>query len=288
MTDFFKELEKNPATKRFFENLHYHFMEQPNEVSLETFAFCNAACTFCPYPVLERKGDKMPTELIDKVIAEMATFRKPFFFSPFKVNEPLLDKRLQGICERVIKLTKGIIRIFTNGAPLTQKHIDWIADLKRVEHLWISLNSHIPEKYEELMALPFEKTAMRLDNLHEQEFPHKVVLSTVGHPNEPFRQYCYDRWPRFESVAIQRSEWLGYTDSQVGTVPETPCSRWFELSIMSSGVVSLCCMDGEGQFPIGDINTQTLLEVYNNPDWKQRRQELLSRKNYSVCETCTY
>lgn len=272
----------------FFEERLATYLDQPAEISLETMSLCNAACTFCPYPTLDRKGEKMPDELIDRLIGEMGEFEIPFFFSPFKVNEPLLDNRLHDICKRVTDTTKANLRIFTNGAPLTQKKIDQIASLDRVYHLWVSLNDFRPKKYEELMGIPFKRTAERLDNLHEQDFPHPVVLSTVGFPNEPFRRYCFDRWPNFESVAIQRSSWLGYTHSQVEEVPDTPCSRWFELSIMSSGVTSLCCMDGEGQFPIGDLREQTLLEVYNSPHWRERREGLLSRREVDVCKTCTY
>ncbi len=274
------------------ENLYKHYLDQPNEISLETIALCNAACTFCPYPTITRKGEKMSDALIDKVISEMGEFRTPFMFSPFKVNEPLLDKRLFDICKRVADETLAAIRIFTNGAALTKKNIGKIADLYKIRHLWVSLNEHRPKEYQALMDMPFERTARNLDNLHDAvglgDFPHQVVLSTVGWPNEPFREYCYERWPIFECYAIQKSGWLGYTDPQIDVIPDEPCSRWFELSIISSGVVSLCCMDGEAQFPIGDINKQTLLEVYNAPAWRERREKLLSRREVDVCKTCTY
>jgi hypothetical protein len=35
-------------------------MDFPTEVTIETQAICNAACTFCTYPTMERKGNKMP------------------------------------------------------------------------------------------------------------------------------------------------------------------------------------------------------------------------------------
>jgi hypothetical protein len=270
------------------EKLREHYLDQPCEVSLETYAKCNAACTFCPYPTLERIGEKMSDALIDRLIDEMSGWEVPFYFSPFKVNEPLLDKRLFWVCRQVEDKTKALLRIFTNGSPLTQKRIDEIADLERVAHLWISLNEHRPDEYEALMGIKFDVTAKRLDNLHEQDFPHPVVLSTVGFPNEDFRRYCFDRWPKFESTAIQRSEWLGYTDSQVDVVPDTPCGRWFELSIMATGKVALCCMDGEGEFAIGDVNERTMLEVYNAPHWRERRENLLSRHDIHPCNTCTY
>lgn len=263
------------------------YLDQPREVSIETLALCNAACTFCPYPTLSRKGQRMSDELLDKLIREMSEWTLPFHFAPFKVNEPLLDKRFIDICRRVERETLAHFRIFTNGAALTSRRIAEIASLGRVTHLWVSLNSHIPEEYEALMSMPFERTAKRLDELHKG-FPHPVVLSAVGSPNEAFRAYCGDRWPRFGCFVIEKSSWLGFTEAQRMTVPDTSCSRWLELSITSSGVVSLCCMDGEGQFPIGDVNTQTMLEVYNSPFYRERREKGLSRLEVPVCKTCTY
>ena len=277
-----------PELQAHFDGRLEHYLDQPAEVALETLTLCNAACTFCPYPVTERKGERMPDELIDRVITQMSEFTKGFYFSPFKLNEPLLDPRFIGICRRVEAETKAILRIFTNGAPLVQRRIDEIASLDRVDYLWISLNEYRPDEYQELMGIPFEKTAKRLDNLHKQDFPHRVMLSTVGFPNEEFRYYCFERWPDFESIAIQRSGWLGYTHDDAEEVPDTPCGRWFEMSIMSSGVCSLCCMDSDGQFPIGNINDNTLLEIYNAPGWRERREKLLSRREVPVCQTCTY
>lgn len=272
----------------FLASRRQEYLDQPAEVSIETFAHCNANCSFCPYPTISRKGERMSDELLYRLVDEMATFDVPFMVSPFKVNEPLLDGRFIDFCRAIEAHTIAALRIFTNGAPLTQRRIDEIASLNRVYHLWISLNSHNPQEYEELMGIPFERTAKRLDNLHEQDFPFNVVLSTVGFPNEAFRRYCFDRWPNFESTAIQKSSWLGYTEAQNLVVPDSPCARWFELSIMANGVVSLCCMDGEGQFPIGDLRESTLLEVYNSPHYRERRERLLSRLQVDVCNTCTY
>lgn len=232
----------------------------------------------------------MPDSLIERLVNEMAGWNKPFAFSPFKVSEPFLDKRLIPICEYFNDhVPLGALRLFTNGSALTDDNIEGVAGLRKVHHLWISLNDHRPDEYEKLMGIPFDRTAKRLDRLHAYPFPHPVMLSCVGFPNEDFRRYCFDRWPKFQSTAIQRSAWLGFTDSQVAEVPDAPCSRWFELSVMANGVVSMCCMDGKGEFPLGDVNNQTLLEVYNSPFWRERREKMLSRKQAgSPCDRCTY
>lgn len=115
------------------------------------------------------------------------------------------------------------------------------------------------------------------------------MLSTVGWPNEEFQRYCAERWPKFGTFVIKKDAWIDYTDPQFGGVPDTPCVRWFELSILSDGKVSLCCMDGTGKYPIGDVNTQTMLEVYNAPAWRERREKLLSRKQVpEPCNRCSY
>lgn len=266
-------------------------MDYPIEVSVETLALCNARCTFCPYPTLTRKGERMSDATLERLVDEFIGWQRPMYFSPFKVNEPLLDKRTIPLCERINREAPQIVlRLFTNGAALTPKNIEQIANLKQVAHLWVSLNSHIPEEYERVMGLDFEQTAKKLDYLHTQAFPHKVVLSTVGYPNEAFRFYCFERWPKFDSLAIKRDSWLGFTDAQNTVVPDTPCSRWFELSIMANGKAALCCMDGTGEHGHGDANEQTLFEIYNAPAWRDRRDKMVSRRTLtdSVCSRCSY
>lgn len=276
------------------EEMRASFLDYPIEVSIETLALCNARCTFCPYPTLERKGTRMDDETLDRLVEEMVSWQRPMYFSPFKVNEPLLDKRTIPLCERLNREAPDVVlRIFTNGAALTPKNIEQISNLKKVAHLWVSLNSHIPEEYERVMGLNFEQTAKRLDYLHSVQFPHNVVLSAVGYPNEAFRRYCFDRWPNFESVAIKRDSWLGYVDAQNEVVPDTPCSRWFELSIMADGRVAHCCMhSGEDRrYDIGDVKTQTMREVYNAPRWRERREKMVSRRTLderSPCARCSY
>lgn len=280
--------------KDIFRLLAADYMDQPREVSLETLSLCNAACSFCPYPTIERKGTKLSDALLDRLVGEMTEFEQPFFFSPFKLNEPLLDHRLIPLCERMNReVPRAVLRIFTNGSALTPSKIEGIARLRNVVHLWISLNSHKPDEYEAVMKMPFERTAKRLDYLHSIDFPHPVMLSTVGYPNEEFRYYCWERWPKFDSMAIKKDSWLGFTEAAVKEVPDTPCGRWLELNIMATGKVSHCCMDSgeDSRWTIGDLNAQTMIEVYNSPVWRERREKALSRRQLderSPCAGCTY
>jgi sulfatase maturation enzyme AslB (radical SAM superfamily) len=269
------------------------YLDQPFEISLETYAKCNAACTFCPYPTLDRIGERMPDELIDRLVQEMAKFQRPFNFSPFKVNEPLLDKRVLPLCERMNQdVPKAEIRIFSNGSTLTPVNVERIGRLINLNHLWVSLNSCEKDEYELLMRLPFDRTIANLDALHKTVedggFHHEVVVSTVGGPNDKFKNYVHHRWPLFKCVLIKRDAWIDFTNSQDLIVPQMPCARWFELNIMADGKVALCCMDSRGDYSIGDVNSMTLLEVYNAPLYRRRRESMLNRQEVKPCSTCTY
>lgn len=287
----------NPATV----NLQYLY--QPREVSLETLALCNARCTFCPYPTLERKGVKMSDMDLLRLHDQMIDWQEPFFISPFKVNEPLLDSRLQAFCERVVShIPKATLRLFTNGQPLTDRHIDWIAEipLGRLAHLWISLNDFEAQAYGELMGLSLSMTLSRIDHLHYRavhaRFPHRVSISRVSDSATPkfserdiqFLRFVYDRWPRFEGRIIKRDGWLGYVEPSAQEIPNAPCGRWWELNVCADGKAALCCMDGTGEYSIGNIHESSLLDIYNQPHLIKRRERAVSRHGIEPCRRCTY
>jgi len=279
-------------------NLREHYLDWPYEISIETFAKCNASCTFCPYTTLDRIGEKMPDELIDQIIEELKDHPHPFLISPFKVNEPFLDKRLIPICRKInAELPNAILRLFSNGSALTEKHIDEVATLSRVTHLWISLNEYEADAYKATMGLDFDRTVANLDLLHSKKaagtFPWPVMISRVRQaliPNDAdnaFSAFVKDRWPLFGVHLIKRDSWLGFTEPNDPEVPDAPCARWFELSVMATGKVSLCCMDGEGEFSIGDIR-DGVFSTYNSAHWRERRLKMVSRKTIHPCSSCNY
>src|SRR5437762_10121424 len=59
------------------------YLDFPAVLSIETLSLCNAACDFCPYPGLTRKGEAMPDHLIEKMLTEIEGIDKR---PPFQVN----------------------------------------------------------------------------------------------------------------------------------------------------------------------------------------------------------
>ena len=275
------------------------YMDYPSHVHLETMAKCNAACTFCPYPDLERQGEKMDDALIAKVIGDLADIPQSLGFqlSPFKVSEPFLDVRLFDILGDVnTRLPNASLTLTTNGAPVTEKTLTKLSAVRRLGYLWISFNDHREEAYEATMRLPYARTIERLDLIHrwraDGRLPCRVVLSRVGDGSPvdmDFQRWVAATYPAFGSSVMPRGDWIGQVaDAGAPKPPNIACSRWFELSITATGVVAHCCMDGHAEHPIGDVRERHALQIYNDPHYRRLREATATRMDASPCDRCSF
>lgn len=273
-------------------------LEYPAHVHIETMALCNAACNFCPYPNLERQKTIMPDELIAKIINDLTAIPRDVTFqiSPFKVNEPFLDRRLFDMMARINeKLPNAAITLTSNASPITDDKLDRLKTIDNIGYLWISFNDHRPDEYTKTMSLPYERTLERLHAIHQRlengEIAFPVHLSRVGDDSpvdEAFRVWVKQTFPRFQSKVFQRGGWIGQVDTPIGRVPNVGCSRWFEVSITATGIVAHCCMDGQAKWPIGDVTQQSVLQIYNSPTYRKLRERTTSRLTVAPCNRCTF
>lgn len=271
----------------------------PAHVHLETMARCNAACNFCPYPTLDRKGAVMEDALILKIVSDLEDIPRlhSFQLSPFKVNEPFLDKRLFDLLDLfTARLPNASITLTSNASPITPAHLKKLSRYQNIGYLWISFNDHRKEEYERVMQLPYERTLARLQEIHAAKaagsFSPPVVLSRVSDNSSVDQEFC--QWvainfPLFKTSIFRRGEWLGQISVNTqNEVPPVGCVRWFDLSITATGMVAHCCMDGKAAFPIGDVRCEHVLEIYNRPEYRRLRATIVSRKEVSPCSKCSF
>ncbi|MBI4190181.1 MAG: radical SAM protein [Betaproteobacteria bacterium] len=289
------------ATKKAEKLKARGLLDYPAIVHLETLAVCNAACSFCPYPTLERKGVRMPDELIAKIIGDLSDIPKNvgFQLAPYKVSEPFLEPRLFDVLELVnSKLPNANISIITNGSPLTERKIGQLGKVRNLSYINVSMNHDNPEEYESVMKIPFARTVERLDMLHRKHAEGVITcrvrltrVATNRDDDVSFIHWVRANFPRFKPDILPRHDWIGEvtTPDGVRSVPDAPCHRWFDMSITATGVVAMCCMDGSAKYPKGDVNTQHVLEIYNQPWLRELRATLVSRRQTrSPCNRCTY
>ncbi len=274
------------------------YLDFPQHVHLETNALCNAACNFCPYPSLERKGTKMPDQLIAKIIEDLRDIPStlPFQLSPFKVNEPFLDTRLFSILAQINeRLPNASLTLTTNASPITEKQLARLGKIRNLVYLWISMNDHRPAEYEATMKLPYQRTLERIRMIHAARasgrLALRVVLSRVGDgtaSDVEFVRWVKSEFPLFEASVFQRGDWLSEVDTPTAAAPQVGCVRWFDLSITATGIVAHCCMDGAAKYAIGDVSRQHVLEVYNAPAYRRLRERTARRQDAEPCNRCSF
>jgi len=271
----------------------------PAHVHLETMAQCNAACDFCPYPGLVRKGTVMDDALIAKVVNDLADIPRlhTFQLSPFKVNEPFLDKRLFDLLDEfTVRLPNASLTLTTNASPITFDKLQRLSGFSNIGYLWISFNDHRQAEYESAMQLPYRRTLERLQMIHKAKaegwLPLRVVLSRVGDGTATdlaFRQWVEMNFPLFSASIFPRGEWIGQVaTARTSPPPEIGCVRWFDVSITATGVVAHCCMDGAAAYPIGNVRFEHVLEIYNKPEFRQLRAATMIRQEVDPCRSCSF
>ncbi len=202
-------------------------------------------------------------------------------------------ERLEHIRRR---LPKTELRLYTNGYAFTPARQDALADIG-VDHLFISLNTLDAVRYKKITGLPLEKTLANLDYLSNHTKRNRItekltirmtrLNDTTLEEQHHFAQFCIEKNAIPFIAALYN--YKGDIDSAL-PVPNFPCANITRVDILTSGIVTLCCMDHEGEYPWGDIRSESVLDVYNNRQAKLAKQAHRSgnRKNFTPCNVCNY
>ena len=304
-------------------NHNKHTSLYPSTIHLESYALCNAKCSFCDYNELSRKGTKMPDHLVDKVINELSTFpsHHSFLVQPYKISEPFLDPRLPDIAEKVLAAhPKSSVHIISNGNYIPEDMLAKIEDIAErfmvksdtKNDVWrsrirltFSLNEVNEENYQKLMKLNFSKTVENLKKIHIRMnsrgfYPFNIALTRVSTNytgDVKFLLFCKKVFPRFTPFLAKMNNWAKTNTFSCDTLGEEPtksyskfsCSRWSDLSIMANGKIALCCMDsGNTDLEIGDISKSDCISLYRKKVSQYVPTSYQRGDAPSPCATCTY
>jgi molybdenum cofactor biosynthesis enzyme MoaA len=108
--------------------------------------------------------------------------------------------------------------------------------------------------------------------------------TTLAEQHE-FKSFCDSRHVRCFIVGL--FNYKGDINSSL-PVPKYACEHITRLDILSSGKVALCCMDQEGEYSLGDVTRDSVLEVFRG-EASRRYQEMHRtgrRGEIAPCGTC--
>jgi pyruvate-formate lyase-activating enzyme len=266
----------------------------PRLVAVETTNYCNAKCVFCPNALLKRGRAHMSDSLFESIIEQCREFRLGAI-EPFLQGEPFSDPKIMSRLEMIHRrLPDTKLRLYSNGHALTPARTDALMEFG-IDHLYISLNTTDPDRYRADIGLDLGRTMRNLRYLSDPQRRARVARNitfrmlrdaeTSLAEQDAFIKFCKESGVRHFIVGL--FNYKGEMQSGL-PIPNFPCEHMDRLDILSNGVVTLCCMDQEGEFAWGDANRERILNIYRGAVACRYRQMLGSgrRRQIPPCDTC--
>lgn len=215
------------------------------------------------------------------------------------LGEPTLDRML---VERVAYARKtkptAFIDVFTNGVYMTPEKFEALK-AAGITSVQFSLNAVNQEQHEQIMGLKgkFDTVCANIEYAIAHRGLTNVEVRAVISGDSFTRGDgwdFYDRWgvrgQGGHGMLINEGNWAGDNRTIRNFDPKEACYRALsQIYIMYDGKVTTCCFDPTGNQVFGDLNRQTLREVYSSPDYVRFREahDQGRAEDYAICKGCT-
>jgi len=265
----------------------------PPVVRIETTNACNARCTICPHKEMRRSVQQMDDSLYTRIIDECAEWRCGEVHL-HNFGEPLLDPRLE---EKVrYAKQKGIpkVKIFSNGALLTETRIRGLVDAG-LDEIKVSFDGATREEYESIrQPLKFDRVVANVQQCvtlrNQAGSAMRIGVACCSTTDrEATMQLLEKAVDDFSFGKVHNWASEDYATRSKGI--RKPCSRvWRTFTILVDGQVSLCCLDYDGQHLLGRIDDKTTIrDVFRGKAYQQLRLQHRHARQAEIglCSNCT-
>lgn len=267
----------------------------PKIVIVEICGICNLRCIMCPYSRLKRDKGKMEWGTYTKIVDEIAEKSSGTQLWLAIMGEPLLLETdlFNYIAYAKRKGIKEVI-LNTNGTLLTPQIYRELAAAK-VDKIIIGLDAFTGETYSRIRAGGnYEKIKRSVLEILKLDGPEVVLQFIVMNENAVELESFKDFWlPRGAILKVRKKlAWGNTIETQDLDIPptspeRTPCP-WLmrTMSIHWSGKVAQCDGDYEGTFSPGNVNYQSIGEIWQGELKRKRDMHWNHKYDFPPCNAC--
>lgn len=279
----------------------------PITVSLELINRCNLSCVMCY--TINHYGIKssVTREQVVKITNELKKHEVPAAVLGLG-SEALIYKDIDFVMEKI--KDAGVMDFFlgSNGVLLTEEFMEAMV-INRLSRLEISMDAATPETYKKIRGkdelLTIERNVNKLLELkkkHNSKLPIIRLSYCVQDINKHEMDDFRDKWSeKVDYVDFQQLVNFSYVDEvrsgnfenakkiKPEMLNNTHCAYPFNsLSIWANGDVTPCCTFYGMGLVMGNIENQTLKEIWDGDKIKEVRARLLSGDPLPTCSICLY
>jgi radical SAM protein with 4Fe4S-binding SPASM domain len=283
----------------------------PRVLRIEPASQCNLSCSHCPTGTVDMDRGIMNSETFDNVlrnIKENKSFIKVVVL--YHGGEPLLNKNFFKYINAIKKISPEIfIKTVSNGMALTESTVKKILN-SELDAIEFSLDGLSAEESQHIrIKSKTSKVIKNVKYLIAEKINNKLVKPTISIattqfvrnsdkeriPSEaPVPQWLFSefgdsvsyksgfamRWPHMgETVGFELLKTLGDESNECDHVIST-------MTVRSDGTVVPCCYDLTSKLNMGNVNSSSLLDIWNGKKYEMLRAAIGNRKFYSICSTC--
>jgi MoaA/NifB/PqqE/SkfB family radical SAM enzyme len=247
------------AVSRAYHSGRSRLGHYPVHLDVETTSICNLECPMCPYPEMRIPKGNMSMDLFRQIIDQCDG--KVFDVLLHMYGEPLVNK---SIFEMIAYAKQNGVRVTSMSTNLT--------------------------------LLTRERSAKLIGSGLD-----KLTLSFEGTDKETFEQVrkgasyekCLENLRGFLEVRQQKRAQNPFAVLQIVQMKETEPGLKEFVDTFSKWTIDLlkvksfvpCCRDYDNHEVLGDVNTQSLMDIWNSPRFMELRGEHL-RGEYAKSALC--
>lgn len=281
----------------------------PATLDIELTNNCNFYCVMCSRKLMKRKVGCMDISLLKKIIEE-AKLHPPKTIGLHLFGEPLMHPELIQIIKLIKTNISGPKLILSTNAYFLNRDLSRNIIESGLDRIRFSLDGTERSTYEELRrGSDFERVVKNIEefinirNLSNVDYP-VIQMQIIGMKDTAcqinrFRRQWNPLLKKNDQIIVQ--EFMTFagrvadrTYFKIATLRDRlkrrlPCLRlWKNLVVYWDGRVSVCCYDYDGELLIGDLNKESISQLWQGQRMNMIRmlQLNLEKNKFSLCRSC--
>lgn len=299
MTNSFSYYHRLWQIYRSYQRRDIRVSPLPLRMWVELCSDCNLRCVMCPNKELqaEQRGF-MSMETFRKVVDEAAGFiyEMALHHRGESLKHPQATEMIAYAARRI-----PVTKLHTNGTLLDEKTCSGLVD-SRLTRISFSFDGFTKEEYEKIrVGADFDQTVANIKTLlrirrEKGSSKPEVAIEMIKFNNTQVEKEKRERFVReFKSLGVDQfifkkpHNWAGHLRIGHSQNRYAPCTfLWNALLILWNGDVSPCAQDFFATYILGNVNRQSLKEIWNGEPQRRLRQALSERRHaeFTACRDC--
>ncbi|MBN1508163.1 MAG: SPASM domain-containing protein [Sedimentisphaerales bacterium] len=290
-----------PLWNNIAELMDYYIPPLPSDYWLDICRGCNLKCIMCPQSKgLRPRTPRMSLDLFKGIIDDVCESRP--LVRLYLSGEPLLHEGLFEMLEYA-GTTHCQTAIHTNATMLTPELSEKLLT-SPLDYLSFSFDGCSPQVYERLRCpAKFEQVESNIRqylDLRGQNGgggPYTAVEIIRMRETDELLQGFVEQWQTSGVDEVRIAEYMTWhgrvEDRRVGSSRRwpgyQPCAAPFRHGcVLSDGTVVPCCLDLDGQMPLGNVADKKFRDVWTGDEYRQLRLAMLTGTvpSGSLCDGC--